>query len=127
MVDNKIDKVVIRKYTEIKYRMLADIYASSNIHYTAVETFNSAVVVQQLLYAHVCSQLALPRRRDLDCLENDNLLASITSAIKFELLKVAEYGWSAYLAAYVGIDFDNSIDLQSEIKRNNEPMLPQYL
>ena len=69
----------------------------------------------------------LPRRRDLDCIEDDFSLVNVTQIFRYEFVKDLYYSWSAYLAAYVGIDFDNKIDYHSEIKRVNEPMFNEYL
>lgn len=69
----------------------------------------------------------VPRRRDLDCLESDAELASYVQTVRYEVTKALYYSWSAYIAAYVGTDFDNKIDFCSEIKRTNEPMRNEYI
>ena len=107
--------------------MTADIYASSNIHYSAVEFFNPAIVVQQLLCINSCSQVLVPRRRDQDCIESDAELTSYVHITRYEIAKALYYSWAAYIAAYVGTDFDNTVDYCSEIKRTNEPMRSEYV
>ncbi|CAL6018576.1 E3_ubiquitin-protein ligase [Hexamita inflata] len=114
------DKVMIFELYNLKYKLLAEIYASSNVHYTAVQLSNPLVCFIYFLSMMPRSNTCLPRRRDQDCIEDDDTLVKNLHLISHENIKSFNFAWSAYCSAVVGTEFDRVIDLQSKIVRTNE-------